>query len=70
MWDPAAKLDEYLAHRAERERKLVAALDAGLRGEDDAARRRLGGRAARPCARSPRHLRAHLEKLREEGREV
>ena len=29
--DPAAKLDEYLAHRAERERKLLAALRGGAR---------------------------------------
>ena len=30
-----AKLDEYLAHRAERERKLLAALDGGARSEDE-----------------------------------
>src|SRR5947209_11984600 len=29
--DPAAKLDEYISHRLERERRLVAALDAGKR---------------------------------------
>src|SRR4029078_9712037 len=33
--DPAAKLDEYLDHRAERERKLLAALEAGARTEDE-----------------------------------
>ena len=32
--DPDAKLDEYIAHRLERERRIVAALDAGVRGED------------------------------------
>ena len=31
VFDPDAKLGEYLAHRAERERKLLAALDAGAR---------------------------------------
>jgi glyoxylase-like metal-dependent hydrolase (beta-lactamase superfamily II) len=33
--DPAAKLDEYVAHRLERERRIVAALDAGARTEDE-----------------------------------
>ncbi|MGH3994350.1 MAG: MBL fold metallo-hydrolase, partial [Pseudonocardiaceae bacterium] len=28
VWDPAGKLDEYIAHRLERERRLVAALEA------------------------------------------
>lgn len=67
IWDPAAKLDEYLAHRAERERKLVAALDAGVRGEDallDAAWADAPA-AVRPFAAVS--LRAHLEKLREDG---
>jgi glyoxylase-like metal-dependent hydrolase (beta-lactamase superfamily II) len=68
VWDPAGKLDEYLAHRAERERKLLAALDAGVRGEDallDAA-----WADAPPAVRqfAALSLRAHLEKLREEGR--
>jgi glyoxylase-like metal-dependent hydrolase (beta-lactamase superfamily II) len=68
VWDPAGKLDHYLAHRAERERKLVAALDAGVSGEDallDAA-----WADAPPAVRqfAALSLRAHLEKLREEGR--
>jgi glyoxylase-like metal-dependent hydrolase (beta-lactamase superfamily II) len=66
--DPAAKLDEYLAHRAERERKLLAALAAGAEGEDallDAAWSDAPA-AVRPFAAIT--LRAHLEKLREEGR--
>jgi glyoxylase-like metal-dependent hydrolase (beta-lactamase superfamily II) len=66
--DPTAKLDEYLAHRAERERKLLAALEAGAEGEDallDAAWADAPA-AVRPFAAIT--LRAHLEKLREEGR--
>jgi glyoxylase-like metal-dependent hydrolase (beta-lactamase superfamily II) len=66
--DPAAKLDEYLAHRADRERKLLAALEAGAEGEDallDAAWDDAPV-AVRPFAAIT--LRAHLEKLREEGR--
>jgi glyoxylase-like metal-dependent hydrolase (beta-lactamase superfamily II) len=66
--DPAAKLDEYLAHRAERERKLLAALEGGIEDEDallDAAWDDAPA-AVRPFAAVT--LRAHMEKLREEGR--
>lgn len=68
VWDPAAKLDEYVAHRLDRERRLVAALDAGLRAEGellDAAWDDVPPllRAAAAIA-----LRAHLGKLRDEGR--
>ncbi len=66
--DPAAKLDEYVAHRLERERWLLEALARGLEDEDDLldavwddAPPALRGAAAIT-------LRAHLQKLREEGR--
>ena len=66
--DPAAKLDEYLDHRLDRERRLVAALDGGKRSVDDLldeawddAPPELRGAAAVTLA-------AHLEKLDEEGR--
>jgi glyoxylase-like metal-dependent hydrolase (beta-lactamase superfamily II) len=68
VWDPAAKLDEYIAHRLDRERRLVEALDAGLRGEDellDAAWPEVPP-SLRPAAALT--LAAHMEKLREEGR--
>ena len=66
--DPAAKLDEYVEHRLDRERRLVAALDRGGRTVDellDAA-----------WDDVPDHLRlaagitlkSHLHKLEEEGR--
>ena len=66
--DPAAKLDEYVAHRLDRERRLVEALERGTRSEadlldevwDDAPT------VLRPAAAVT--LRAHLDKLREEGR--
>lgn len=66
--DPRAKLDEYIAHRLDRERMLLAALDAGARSRDALLD------AAWPDA--PQDLRfaaaltleAHLEKLEEEGR--
>jgi glyoxylase-like metal-dependent hydrolase (beta-lactamase superfamily II) len=66
--DPAAKLDEYLAHRLERERLLVAALDDGVRGEDGLLDRAWSDvpAALRPAAALT--LRAHLEKLESEGR--
>jgi glyoxylase-like metal-dependent hydrolase (beta-lactamase superfamily II) len=68
VWDPAAKLDEYIAHRLERERRLVEALDSGLRTEEellDAAWSEVPSEL-RPAAALT--LGAHLEKLRSEGR--
>jgi glyoxylase-like metal-dependent hydrolase (beta-lactamase superfamily II) len=66
--DPAATLDEYIAHRLDRERRLTEALDAGLRNRDDlldAAWSEVP-RELRPAAALT--LAAHLEKLSEEGR--
>lgn len=68
VWEPRAKLDEYIHHRLDRERRLVAALEAGARSEDemlDAAWNDVpeGLRFAAAIT-----LRAHLEKLAEEGR--
>jgi glyoxylase-like metal-dependent hydrolase (beta-lactamase superfamily II) len=68
VWEPAAKLHEYRAHRLDRERRLVDALARGLRatGEllddvwDDAPA------ALRPAAGLT--LESHLEKLEQEGR--
>jgi glyoxylase-like metal-dependent hydrolase (beta-lactamase superfamily II) len=68
VWDPKAKLDEYIAHRLDRERRLLAALDAGLRDRDrllDAAWSDTPPNL-RPVASLT--LTAHLEKLRDEGR--
>jgi glyoxylase-like metal-dependent hydrolase (beta-lactamase superfamily II) len=66
--DPGAKLAEYLDHRLDRERKLLAALDAGER-----SRSRLLALAwddvpseLRPAAAEV--MKAHLEKLDSEGR--
>jgi glyoxylase-like metal-dependent hydrolase (beta-lactamase superfamily II) len=66
--DAPAKLEQYIAHRLEREQRLVEALAAGLRttGElldevwDDAPE------VLRPAAAVT--LAAHLDKLEEEGR--
>jgi glyoxylase-like metal-dependent hydrolase (beta-lactamase superfamily II) len=66
--DPAAKLDEYIAHRLERERRIVAALEAGARSEDEllaAAWDEVPAALRLPAGWT---LQAHLDKLRDEGR--
>src|SRR4051794_22382956 len=66
--DPAAKISEYIDHRLDRERKLVAALDAGERSRPrllDAAWDDVP-RELRPAAALV--MQAHLEKLDAEGR--
>jgi glyoxylase-like metal-dependent hydrolase (beta-lactamase superfamily II) len=66
--DANAKLDEYIAHRLERERRLVAALDAGSRTTDELLDEVWADAPAvlRPAAAVT--LAAHLDKLEEEGR--
>ena len=66
--DPRAKLDEYIEHRLERERLLLAALDAGARSEEELLERAWSDAPAalRPAAALT--LRAHLAKLEAEGR--
>ncbi len=66
--DPSAKIDEYIAHREEREARLVAALDAGERSRTsllDAAWDDVP-EILRPAAAMA--MEAHLEKLEAEGR--
>jgi glyoxylase-like metal-dependent hydrolase (beta-lactamase superfamily II) len=66
--DPAAKLAEYVAHRRDRELRLVHALERGRRGVGellDAAWSDVPS-ALRPAAAVT--LAAHLDKLGEEGR--
>ena len=66
--DPAAKVAEYLEHRLDRERKLVAALEAGERSRAallDAAWDDVPAEL-RPAAAQV--MQAHLEKLESEGR--
>jgi glyoxylase-like metal-dependent hydrolase (beta-lactamase superfamily II) len=66
--DPRTKLDEYVAHRLERERGLLEALAEGLRDRDELLERLWPGLAValRPAAAST--LEAHLAKLADEGR--
>jgi glyoxylase-like metal-dependent hydrolase (beta-lactamase superfamily II) len=66
--DPEAKLAQYIAHRLERERALVAALAAGRRSVDELLDAAWGDapEQLRPVAAVT--LAAHLDKLEEEGR--
>jgi glyoxylase-like metal-dependent hydrolase (beta-lactamase superfamily II) len=66
--EAGAKLDEYLAHRAARERRLVAGLDDGLRSVDDLLARVWEEVPAPLRLAAAVTLEAHLDKLDGEGR--
>jgi glyoxylase-like metal-dependent hydrolase (beta-lactamase superfamily II) len=68
VWDPRAKLDEYVAHRMEREQKLVDALDAGLRTTDELLDAAWPDAPAELRYFASLSLASHLEKLDAEGR--
>ncbi len=65
--DPAAKLAEYLGHRLERERLLLEALDAGARDEAALLDHAWSDTPLELRPAAALTLRAHLEKLKEEG---
>jgi glyoxylase-like metal-dependent hydrolase (beta-lactamase superfamily II) len=65
--DAAALLDRYLAHRRERERRLVAALGEGLRATDDLLDRVWDDAPASLRLAATATLAAHLDKLEEDG---
>lgn len=65
--DPAAKLDAYVAHRLDRERRLVAALADGLRTTDALLDAAWPDAPAALRLAATVTLAAHLEKLDEEG---
>ena len=66
--DAAGKLDAYVAHRLERERRLLAALADGLRDEDDLLDRVWDDAPAALRIASRLTMHAHLRKLAAEGR--
>jgi len=66
--DPAALLDRYLSHRADRELRLLAALDEGLRSADELLDRVWDDAPASLRLAATATLMAHLDKLDEEGR--
>jgi glyoxylase-like metal-dependent hydrolase (beta-lactamase superfamily II) len=72
VWDPLGKIDEYLEHRLDRERRVVDALSAGARTREELIE---AAWADVPFDQAPVlriaagvTLDAHLEKLRDEGR--
>jgi len=66
--DPVAKLDEYIEHRLDRERRLLAALDEGLRTTDELLDSAWSDAPEGLRMGDAITLAAHLEKLRDEGR--
>jgi glyoxylase-like metal-dependent hydrolase (beta-lactamase superfamily II) len=66
--DPGALLDRYLAHRRDREARLVAALADGLRGIDELLDRVWDDAPASLRLAATATLAAHLDKLDEDGR--
>jgi glyoxylase-like metal-dependent hydrolase (beta-lactamase superfamily II) len=68
VWEPHEKLAEYIDHRLDRERRLVAALERGLRRREDLLDEVWDDVPAvlRPAAALT--LEAHLDKLEREGR--
>jgi glyoxylase-like metal-dependent hydrolase (beta-lactamase superfamily II) len=66
--DPAAKLDEYISHRLDRERRLVAALDAGKRSVDEMLDEVWDDAPPQLRMAAMVTLAAHLDKLADEGR--
>jgi glyoxylase-like metal-dependent hydrolase (beta-lactamase superfamily II) len=66
--DPAAKVDEYIAHRLERERRLLGALDAGRRTVDELLDAAWDDAPTQLRPLAAVTLAAHLDKLAEEGR--
>jgi glyoxylase-like metal-dependent hydrolase (beta-lactamase superfamily II) len=70
VWDVAEHLDAYIAHRLDRERRLLAALDRGLGSEDELLDAVWDDAPAALRSAAAITLRAHLEKLRDEGHTV
>lgn len=63
-----AKIEEYIAHRRERERQIVAALEAGVREVPAMVRRIYVGYPESLFAAAGQSVTAHLQKLLREGR--
>jgi glyoxylase-like metal-dependent hydrolase (beta-lactamase superfamily II) len=68
VWEADAKLDEYVAHRLDRERRLLEALADGVREEDELLDRVWSDAPPELRGAAAVTLHAHLRKLRDEGR--
>jgi glyoxylase-like metal-dependent hydrolase (beta-lactamase superfamily II) len=66
--DGQVKLDQYLEHRLDRERRLVAAVDAGRRTVDELLDAAWDDAPAELRPMAAMSLAAHLDKLEQEGR--
>lgn len=66
--DPAAKLDAYVAHRLDRERRLLEALSSGTRGDDALLAAVWDDAPASLRAAALLTMHSHLRKLAAEGR--
>jgi glyoxylase-like metal-dependent hydrolase (beta-lactamase superfamily II) len=66
--DPAVRLDEYLAHRADRERRLLRAIASGRRSVDELLDAAWSDVPAVLRLAATVTLAAHLDKLADEGR--
>ena len=68
VWDPRAKLDEYIEHRLDRERRLLEALAEGRRTTDELLDAAWSDAPAHLRSAAALSLAAHLEKLEGRGR--
>ncbi len=66
--DPRAKLNQYISHRLDRERRLLDALGAGKRGVDELLDDVWSDAPPQLRAAATVTLAAHLDKLADEGR--
>lgn len=66
--DPEAKLEQYISHRLERERRLLAALDGGARSIDELLDAAWADVPAPLRGAAAVTLAAHLDKLEADGR--
>ena len=68
VWEPHAKLEEYIGHRLEREQRLVAALEEGRRTDDELLDSAWSDAPDDLRFFATLSMRAHLGKLLAEGR--
>jgi glyoxylase-like metal-dependent hydrolase (beta-lactamase superfamily II) len=66
--DPQAKLDQYISHRLDRERRLLEALNAGKRSVDELLDEAWSDAPPHLRAAATVTLAAHLDKLQADGR--
>lgn len=68
IWTPRERLSEYIEHRLDRERRLLAALAEGRRGTEELLDAAWSDVPAQLRPAAAMTLTAHLDKLAEEGR--